>query len=124
MEAYEELFSFLFECEKIDTHEHLLSPDHYLQSNDILFAILERSYLPWIIFGARDLPGRTVTRQDLLEGMKKVPAAAFYRYLIRAFSSMYGFEGEFLSEENWNSLAEAIRECYLHGNMIENNQGK
>ncbi|MDI3543165.1 MAG: hypothetical protein PWP57_768, partial [Candidatus Atribacteria bacterium] len=45
----QELFSLFLESPKIDTHEHLLPPEQFIKSLDILFSVLERSYLSWIL---------------------------------------------------------------------------
>ena len=91
MSLYEDLFNQLLIWKKIDTHEHFLPQNTYQDHPDILFAILRESYLPWIVYGARDHNTITVTREGLLQGMKKIPASAFLRYIIEAFQYMYGF---------------------------------
>jgi len=119
MSFYEDLLNQLITWKKIDTHEHFLPQETYQNHPDILFAILRESYLPWIVYGARDHNTVTITREDLLQGMKKIPASAFLRYIIEAFQFMYGFSDEEINEKNWDELSQLIQESYLQKNMLE-----
>ncbi|NLJ38977.1 MAG: amidohydrolase family protein [Candidatus Atribacteria bacterium] len=119
MSFYEDLFNQLLTWKKIDTHEHFLPQNTYQDHSDILFAILRESYLPWIIYGARDHNIVTITRDGLLQGMKKIPASAFLRYIIEAFHYMYGFSDDELNEKNWDQLSQRIRESYSKNNMLD-----
>lgn len=119
MSFYEDLFNQLLTWKKIDTHEHFLPQNTYQDHSDILFTILRESYLPWIIYGARDHNIVTITRDGLLQGMKKIPASAFLRYIIEAFHYMYGFSDDELNEKNWDQLSQRIRESYSKNNMLD-----
>ncbi len=119
MSFYEDLFNQLLTWKKIDTHEHFLPQNTYQDHPDILFAILRESYLPWIVYGARDHNTITVTREGLLQGMKKIPASAFLRYIIEAFQYMYGFSDDEINQDNWEQLSQLIRESYSKKNMLD-----
>ena len=119
MSFYEDLLSQLIHWKKIDTHEHFLPQKNFQDQPDILFAILQESYLPWIVYGARDHNSVVVSREDLLNGMKKIPASSFLHYLIDAFQFMYGFEDDEIHEKNWNALSQIIREEYSKKNMLD-----
>ena len=119
MSVYEDLFAQLVQWKKIDTHEHFFPQSHFQNSFDMLFAILQTSYLPWIIYGARDLNSVTMTREELLRGMKKIPGSAFLRYLMDAFGYMYDFTDECITEKNWETLSQIIRENYSNYDMLE-----
>ncbi|NLJ49977.1 MAG: hypothetical protein GX428_10420, partial [Candidatus Atribacteria bacterium] len=119
MSFYEDLFNQLLAWKKIDTHEHFLPQNTYQDQPDILFAILRESYLPWIVYGARDHNIVTITRDGLLHGMKKIPASAFLRYIIEAFQYMYGFSDNEINEKNWDQLSQLIRESYSKKNMLD-----
>ncbi|MDK2896806.1 MAG: uncharacterized protein PWP04_926 [Candidatus Atribacteria bacterium] len=114
----QELFSLFLESPKIDTHEHLLPPEQFAESPDILFAVLERSYLSWILSGTT---GKSfdLTREELLSQLRNIPASSFYRYLIRAFQFMYEFRDDSLTWENWENLSRQIRENYEKGDMVK-----
>jgi len=114
----QELFSFLLESPKIDSHEHLLPPEQFQESPDILFSILERSYLSWILSGTTG-KSFNLTREELLSRLKTIPASSFYRYLIRAFQFMYEFQDNSLRQENWESLSRQIRENYEKGDIVK-----
>jgi len=119
MNVYEDLYSQLLEWKKIDTHEHFFPQNHFQESPDILFSIFKDSYLPWILYGARDLSSVAFTREDVLRGIKKIPGSAFYRYLMQAFAYMYDFNDEFLTEENWDGLSRFIKDQYSQYDMLE-----
>ncbi len=114
----QELFSLFLESPKIDTHEHLLPPERFIESPDILFSILERSYLSWILSGTTG-KSFNLTREELLSRVKTIPASSFYRYLIGAFQFMYEFQDNSLSQENWEGLSRQIRENYENNDMVK-----
>ncbi|HPU08751.1 MAG TPA: amidohydrolase family protein [Candidatus Atribacteria bacterium] len=114
----QELFSLFLESPKIDTHEHLLPPERFIESPDILFSILERSYLSWILSGTTG-KSFNLTREELLSRVKTIPASSFYRYLIKAFQFMYEFQDNSLSQENWEGLSRQIRENYENNDMVK-----
>ncbi|HQE25054.1 MAG TPA: amidohydrolase family protein [Candidatus Atribacteria bacterium] len=114
----QELFSLFLESPKIDTHEHLLPPERFIESPDILFSILERSYLSWILSGTTG-KSFNLTREELLSRVKTIPASSFYRYLIEAFQFMYEFQDNSLSQENWEGLSRQIRENYENNDMVK-----
>ena len=114
----QELFSFLLESPKIDSHEHLLPPEQFQESPDILFSILERSYISWILSGTTG-KSFNLTREELLSRLKTIPVSSFYRYLIRAFQFMYEFQDNSLRQENWESLSRQIRENYEKGDTVK-----
>ncbi len=114
----QELFSLFLENPKIDTHEHLLPPERFIESPDILFSILERSYLSWILSGTTG-KSFNLTREELLSRVKTIPASSFYRYLIKAFQFMYEFQDNSLSQENWEGLSRQIRENYENNDMVK-----
>jgi len=114
----QELFSLFLESPKIDTHEHLLPPERFIESPDILFSILERSYLSWILSGTTGKSFNSA-REELLSRVKTIPASSFYRYLIGAFQFMYEFQDNSLSRENWEGLSRQIRENYENNDMVK-----
>jgi len=116
---YEEIWFSLFEAPKIDTHEHLLPQQTFLQSADILFEILNKSYLPWICFGARDLGELSWDKRLLIEKMQDIPASSSLKYLQRGFQFMYGFSGSLLHNEHWQELESKIRKAYSENNMVK-----
>ncbi|NSW77107.1 MAG: amidohydrolase family protein [Candidatus Atribacteria bacterium] len=113
-----EIWETLLESPKIDTHEHLLPQETFADSADILFSILSKSYLPWILFGARDLHRIAWDRDSLYQAMRKIPASAFRKYLERAFSFLYGFSGDLLKEEDRRVLAGKIRQAYAEKDLV------
>lgn len=106
-----EIWEALLESPKIDTHEHLLPQETFRESPDVLFAILEKSYLSWICFEARD-------RNSLREAMQKIPASAFLKYLQRAFAFMYDFSGDLRKEEDWQALQEMVHQAYTEKDLV------
>ncbi|HSV31952.1 MAG TPA: amidohydrolase family protein [Atribacteraceae bacterium] len=116
---YRELFNDFINHPKIDSHEHLLPQASYQGKDDILFSILEKSYLPWICFGARDLYTTTCQKIDLRQRISTVPASSFYRYLLKAFDFMYGFRGDLLDDAEWETLRLAIEKEYAREQTID-----
>ncbi len=117
---WEEYYEGLLGKPKIDTHEHFLPSEEINDEKDPLFAILRDSYLPWILFGARDLKRTEFDKEELLHGISRVPASGFYRYLLRAFRFMYGIEENNITGNNWNVFSEAVTGARAEGlDLIE-----
>ncbi len=112
MDRWREYFEGLLEKAKIDTHEHFLPLEEENHEEDPLFGILKNSYLPWILFGARDLKRTEYDRHELLRGMKRIPASGFYRYIVRALRFMYGIEDTEITESNWDVFSEAVADAH------------
>ncbi len=115
MALRDELLKAMREGPVVDTHEHLQprNPDAY----EGLLALWQQSYVN-ADFHSAGTPGQVwqlaatdepAAWEAIKPYARRVSNTAYYRSLLTACQELYGLEDEDLTDDNWQSVSEAIR---------------
>ncbi|MCD6291436.1 MAG: amidohydrolase family protein [Anaerolineae bacterium] len=97
----------------IDTHEHLRTDGDHAFNHMGLETVL-RGYFGWVVPGAANEEGLSPEAwwTRLRPALDRRRNLAFYRFLLPAFRDLHGLQDDELTDENWETLDQRIRDAY------------
>jgi predicted TIM-barrel fold metal-dependent hydrolase len=100
----------------VDTHEHLgkelpiFRPNKLIKMNLAKFIAYSYLYGDLISSGMKPIPRDKLAWEDLKPHLEDVKTTVYYKYVIRALKDFFGFEGESITNGNWETISNRISE--------------